>query len=116
MYPTQTKEVIYFELSHGKYPFKTWRDGLALKAQLKVDTRLLRVMQGNYGKHRKLKAGVIELKEKRPSYRIYFGEDGPVVVVLVLGGTKTKQDSDIATATRYWEKYKAAKKPGGAHA
>jgi putative addiction module killer protein len=37
-------------------------------------------------------------------YRVYFGEDGDILVLL-LGGTKATQDRDIATV--YWGDYNA---------
>jgi putative addiction module killer protein len=33
-----------------------------------------------------------------PGYRIYFGKDGDCLVILIGGGTKKRQQSDIATA------------------
>lgn len=42
-----------------------------------------------------------------PGYRIYFGQDGPVVTVLLCGGTKKKQDLDIRAAQGRWVDYRA---------
>ena len=39
-------------------------------------------------------------------YRVYFGEDGNTVVVLLCGGDKSTQDKDIQTAVMYWKDYK----------
>lgn len=33
-----------------------------------------------------------------PGYRIYFGKDGDRLVILLAGGTKKRQDADIAAA------------------
>ena len=30
-----------------------------------------------------------------PGYRVYFGRDGDVLVILLAGGTKKRQQSDI---------------------
>ena len=38
-----------------------------------------------------------------PDYRVYFGKDGDTVVILLAGGTKKRQDRDIATAQERWE-------------
>jgi putative addiction module killer protein len=35
-----------------------------------------------------------------PGYRIYFGKDGDRLVILLAGGTKKRQDADIAAAIR----------------
>ena len=35
-------------------------------------------------------------------YRIYFAEEDDVTVILLLGGDKSRQSKDIATAKKYW--------------
>jgi hypothetical protein len=47
-----------------------------------------------------------------PGYRIYFGWDGKLLVILLGGGTKRRQQSDIQTALRHWRSYKARKAAG----
>ena len=63
---------------------------------------------GNLGNIRSLGDGVSELKvDFGPGYRVYFGEDGPRVVVLLIGGDKGSQQRDIAKAKDYWRDYNA---------
>ncbi len=50
--------------------------------------------------------------DRGPGYRIYFGWDSKVLVILLGGGTKRRQQSDIATALRHWRSYKARKAAG----
>jgi putative addiction module killer protein len=38
-------------------------------------------------------------------YRIYFGQDGVSLVLLLAGGTKATQAKDIRRARRYWRDY-----------
>jgi putative addiction module killer protein len=45
-----------------------------------------------------------------PGYRIYFGKDGDTLVILLGGGTKKRQNSDIQTARVLWADYKRRKK------
>ena len=45
-----------------------------------------------------------------PGYRMYFGKDGDKVVVLLAGGTKKRQDSDVTNAKERWQDYKQRKK------
>lgn len=40
-----------------------------------------------------------------PGYRVYFAEDGPVIVLLLIGGDKSTQTKDIKTARKYWNEY-----------
>jgi putative addiction module killer protein len=47
-----------------------------------------------------------------PGYRVYFGEDGEKLVILVGGGTKKKQSSDIEGAKACWAGHKKRKKKG----
>ena len=37
-----------------------------------------------------------------PGYRIYFGKDGATLVILLGGGTKNRQQRDIAKAQECW--------------
>jgi putative addiction module killer protein len=54
--------------------------------------------------------GVSELRINRgPGYRVYFGWDGQVLVILLGGGTKKRQQNDIQAALRHWRGYKARK-------
>ena len=45
-----------------------------------------------------------------PGYRIYFGQDGDRLVILLGGGTKKRQRKDIETARAHWKAYKTRKR------
>jgi putative addiction module killer protein len=74
--------------------------------QAKVDIRVKRAEKGNFGLHRRLPGSIIELKFDDGT-RVYFAEAGDELILLLLGGNKTRQDADIATAKEYYEDYKA---------
>ena len=40
-----------------------------------------------------------------PGYRMYFGQDGDKIAVLLCGGDKSTQAADIKTAQSYWADY-----------
>jgi putative addiction module killer protein len=40
-------------------------------------------------------------------YRVYFGEDGDKIVVLLMGGDKSTQTRDIEKAKAHWKEYKS---------
>lgn len=71
-------------------------------------TRLDRVERGNFGSHHSVGDGVTELViDFGPGYRIYFGQDGKDLVILLIGGDKSSQRTDIKTAKEYWRSYNA---------
>jgi len=71
-------------------------------------SRLDRVEGGNLGVHRSVGDGVTELViDFGPGYRIYFGQDGMELIVLLAGGEKKSQQADIERAKRYWRNYNA---------
>jgi DNA-binding phage protein len=42
-------------------------------------------------------------------YRIYYGRDGSTLIILLGGGTKRRQDKDIASAKERWKDYEDSK-------
>ena len=51
--------------------------------------------------------GVFELRfHFGPGYRIYFGQIGNTLVLLLCAGDKTSQTRDIELAKTYWIEYK----------
>jgi putative addiction module killer protein len=38
-------------------------------------------------------------------YRVYFGENGNDIFILLCGGNKGSQDKDIQRAKAYWQEY-----------
>ena len=71
-----------------------------------IRKRLNRVRMGNLGDCRSVGDGVKELRIAfGPGYRVYFGEDGETIVVLLCGGDKSSQEADIRRAKEYWIDY-----------
>ncbi|MCU0783404.1 MAG: type II toxin-antitoxin system RelE/ParE family toxin [Verrucomicrobia bacterium] len=91
-------------------PFEDWLDDLDDKrAVARVLARLARVRQGNPGDCKSVGEGVSELRvDYGPGYRVYFGQRGQTVVVLLCGGDKRTQDRDIRLAKQYWRELKAS--------
>lgn len=103
----QPKRVAIFADRTGKEPFTDWLEGLHDAAvRRRILTRLRRVEQGNYGDYRALRDGIYELRfTYGPGYRVYFGQDGNTIVVLLSGGDKSSQTRDIERAKAYWKEY-----------
>ena len=52
--------------------------------------------------------GVMELRvHVGPGYRVYFGQEGDALVVLLCGGTKGSQRRDLERARAYWKDYRS---------
>jgi putative addiction module killer protein len=91
----------------GNEPFTEWIDSFRdAKTKRRILQRLFRIESGNYGDFKSLKDGIFELRLKFSSgYRIYFGEHGDTIVVLLCGGDKSTQEQDIKKAKIYWKEY-----------
>ncbi len=76
----------------------------------KILDRIDRLADGNLGDHRWVGGGVCELRVHfGPGYRVYFGEDGTRLVVLICGGSKDSQAADIDLAQRFWAEFRRSK-------
>jgi putative addiction module killer protein len=105
-------EVKEYISGEGENPFRRWFDELDPQAAAIVTIAIGRLGEGNTSNVKSISGGAAELKiDRGPGYRVYFGWDGKVLVILLGGGTKRRQQSDIETALQRWGDYKA-RKPG----
>jgi putative addiction module killer protein len=103
----------YSDQNH-RSPFGEWFRELNSEAARKVTAALYRMGLGNFSNVKSVGGGVLECKiDFGPGYRVYFGRDGLQVVILVGGGTKQRQQKDIALARSRWAEYRARKKEQG---
>lgn len=94
----------------GRSPYRDWFEDLDAQAAARITVALTRIELGNLSNVKGVGAGVQEYRiDLGPGYRIYFGRDGEHVVILLAGGTKSRQQNDIATARKRWTDYKARK-------
>jgi putative addiction module killer protein len=95
----------------GLEPFKEWLLHLSdLEAKVAIVKRLERVQLGNLGESEPVGGGVLELKlQVGPGYRVYLGQDGKVLIILLMGGDKHSQKEDIQLAKKYWADYRSRK-------
>jgi putative addiction module killer protein len=78
-----------------------------IKGRARIRERINRVRLGNMGDCEPVGEGVYELRiHAGPGYRIYFGQEGNAIVILLCGGSKRNQKADIRTAKRLWFDYK----------
>jgi putative addiction module killer protein len=79
-----------------------------LRAQAKTAARINRLAAGNFGDCKPLGRGLYEFRiDWGPGYRIYYAMIGKQCVLLLCGGDKRKQVSDIEKAVAYLADYKA---------
>ena len=106
-------ELRYYLASDGKSPFEDWFSRLDAVAAAKVAVALARLEQGNLSNAKGVGDGVLEYRINwGPGYRVYFGRDGDVLVILLTGGAKQRQPKDIATAKANWTDYKRRRSRG----
>jgi putative addiction module killer protein len=92
----------------GVSPFRKWLSTLDTKIKARVQARLMRFEQGNFGDHKAVGNGVWEARLMFGSgYRVYYALDGQEVVLLLLGGDKQNQSKDIRKAQHHWQDYRA---------
>lgn len=95
----------------GVSPFQRWFNKLNAPAAAKITTALYRLEAGNFSNVKSVLGGVFEYRiDFGPGYRIYFGQDGEELVILLGGGTKKKQQKDIELAKDHWKEYKRRKR------
>ncbi len=91
----------------GRSPFAEWFNGLDAVAADRVDRYIRRLETGNFGAAKSLRGGVFELRmDFGPGYRVYYGREGQTIIILLGGGSKRRQDADIAAAVERWNRYK----------
>lgn len=82
--------------------FASWLGSLKdRRAQIRINARIRRLSLGNPGDAKSVGSGVREMRiNYGPGYRIYFAQRSRVIAVLLCGGDKRTQDSDIKLAIK----------------
>ena len=80
--------------------FRDWLHALKDRmGRARILVRIDRLAHGNPGQHRQLSDGVSELKiDHGPGYRVYYTQRGNHLVLLLVGGDKSTQQTDIGRA------------------
>ncbi|WP_414515799.1 type II toxin-antitoxin system RelE/ParE family toxin [Nostoc sp. PCC 9305] len=105
----QPKEIRNYLTHNGINPFFEWFDSLRdRKAKAKTRARFDRVEAGNFVDCKSVGDGVFELRiDYSYGYRVYFGQEGSAIIILLCGGDKSTQEKDIDKAKEYWEDYRS---------
>ena len=80
--------------------YAEWIDNLRdLQGRTRILVRVERLAAGNPGDVKPVGGGVSELRiHFGPGYRVYFTQRGQDIVILLAGGDKSSQPTDIQTA------------------
>jgi len=85
--------------------FDKWMNGLKdVRGKIGIARRIERIRHGNFGDMKSVGDDVSELRiTTGPGYRIYFMKHEDMIIVLLVGGDKSKQSKDIAKAKKLRE-------------
>jgi putative addiction module killer protein len=108
------REALYYQSLSGEQPCRAWRNSLGdIKTKAAVDARIARFRSGNFGDSKPVGEGISEARiDHGPGYRIYYAVDGDKIILLC-GGEKKTQDSDIKLAKALWSDYRTRTRQKG---
>lgn|SRR5476651_1889384 len=101
-------ELFRYQKEDGREPFTEWLAAIRDKiAAARIGVRLRQVEAGNFGDCESVGEGVLELRvHVGAGFRVYCGRHGKTVVILLCGGDKSSQSSDIKRAKELWAQWK----------
>jgi putative addiction module killer protein len=105
----ESKQVKLYQTRDKRIPYTEWLDRLGNgKTRERIEARATRLILGQLGSCKPVGGGVTELiLNFGPGYRIYIGQEGSKVIILLCGGDKSTQTGDIKEAKKYWADYEA---------
>jgi putative addiction module killer protein len=88
--------------------YKKWFGSIKdRKTKSVIDVRIRRVSLGNFGEVEPVGKGVSELKiDYGAGFRVYFLNQGNIIVILLCGGNKSSQAKDIQKAQEIAQRIK----------
>jgi putative addiction module killer protein len=98
-------DIYHYVTPDGEDIYMEWRSALRdHKARIAIDRRINRIELGNFGDRKFCRDGVWEIRiDVGPGYRVYYAVAGAQIVLLLCGGDKSTQSSDIDKACVYWK-------------
>ncbi|MDB5837995.1 MAG: addiction module antitoxin RelB [Caballeronia sp.] len=94
------------------HDFSVWLLGVTdVLARAAILVRIKRAAPGNFGDCHDVGSSVWEMRiHTGPGYRVYYARDGLTVYLLLAGGSKQGQISDIARAKAMWQRIRQERK------
>ncbi|EYU17133.1 type II toxin-antitoxin system RelE/ParE family toxin [Photorhabdus aegyptia] len=94
-----------YQDGNKKVPYTEWIRKLRKKdprAAAKVDTQVSRACAGNFGDHKFERDGVWALRiDYGQGHRVYYSMEAGQIILLLIGGNKGSQQTDIDKAVNY---------------
>jgi putative addiction module killer protein len=80
--------------------FDKWLNGLKDRiTRIRLSRRLDKAQRGNLGDVKPVDEGIFEMREHfGPGWRMYYTKRDEILIVMLGGGDKSSQESDIAKA------------------
>jgi putative addiction module killer protein len=101
--------VVEYVREDSSNPYKRWFDGLHAQAATKVAVARARLEAGNMSNVKRIGAIAEYRIDWGPGYRLYLAIESARLIILLGGGTKKGQRSDIRRARELFEEYEARK-------
>lgn len=101
-------ELRRYQTASGRDVLGDWLAGLKdARTKAKILARIDRLSVGNFGDCKSLRNGVFELRiDWGPGFRVYYATVSRSCVLLLCGGDKRKQATDIRRAVEYLKDYR----------
>ena len=92
--------------------FSEWLENLSDHlAVIHIVKRIERAKLGNFGDHKSVGDGIFEMRiTQGKGYRLYYARKGDITYLLICGGDKSTQQSDIEKAKSIWHEIKMGDK------
>ncbi len=98
----------YVILSNNKAPIIDWLNSLDSITRKRINQRILRLEEGNFGDCKKLSEDISELRfQFGKGYRIYFTQEEQTIILLINGGDKSTQSKDIKNAQKFLNEWRS---------
>jgi putative addiction module killer protein len=99
-------QVVAYYTRPGVSPYLKWLKELDSKTRNRIQIRVVRLNEGQFGDCKKIDHHLYELRLFfGPGYRVYFGQHHTTTILLLIGGDKSSQGGDIRKAKEFWKRY-----------
>lgn len=103
----QNFKIKYLKLKSGKSPLTDWLDSLDSVTRKRINQRILRIEEGNFGDYKQITDEIFELRYNFGSgYRIYYTKIENIIILLINGGDKSTQSKDIKNAQKFLDNWR----------